>query len=145
MNINIKKLTPSATIPTKTHLVDAGYDLYADNAEPIMIPAHTTVKIPTNIAMEIPVGYWGGVYARSGTATKRGLAPANKVGVIDASYRGNVIVALHNHLDEPQIVECNERIAQLVIIPCLYYDFNEVDTLDNTERGEGGFGSTGVN
>ena len=143
MKINIKKLTTTATIPTKTHLVDAGYDLYADNVEPIIIPAHTTVKVQTNIAIEVPVGYFGGIFARSGTATKRGLAPANKVGVIDASYRGNIIVALHNHSDEPQIIECNERIAQLVIIPCLYYDFHEVDDLSDTERGENGFGSTG--
>lgn len=143
MQIKIVKLTNTAKVPTKTHRYDAGYDLYADLSKPIMIPPNTTVKIPTNIAIEIPEGYWGGIFARSGNATKRGLAPANKVGVIDCNYRGNIIVALHNHSGLTQVVEPDERIAQLVIMPCLYYDFKEVRNLSNTDRDDGGFGSTG--
>ena len=107
------------------------------------IPPHKTVLIHTGIAMEIPEGYAGLIYARSGIASKRGLAPANKVGVVDADYRGEVMVALHNHSDVEAEVADGERIAQLVIAPFLKADFCECDTLCETERGEGGFGSTG--
>ena len=109
----------------------------------MVILPHTTLKINTNIAVEIPDGYFGGIYARSGIATKRGLRPANCVGVIDSDYRGNIVVALHNDSDESQIVEPDERIAQLIVQPYLNVELKEVDSLSNTERGHGGFGSTG--
>ena len=142
--INIKKLTETAIIPTYGTEFSAGADLYADSNEEITIKAHETVLIKTGIALEIPVGYAGLIYARSGLASKKGLAPANKVGVVDADYRGEVMVALHNHTNEDKKVDSHERIAQLVIAPFLQADFVEVDTLNNnTVRGTGGFGSTG--
>lgn len=143
MQINIKKLKENAVIPTSGSKYAAGYDLYACIDEPITIEPHTTVKVGTGLAMEIPEGYFGAVYARSGLATKQGLRPANAVGVCDADYRGEYIVALHNDSTEARIIEPNERIAQLVVIPFLPLDFNEVDELSDTARGEGGFGSTG--
>ena len=121
----------------------AGADLYAAIDADICILPGETKLIPTGLAMEIPQGYGGFIYARSGLASKRGLAPANKVGVVDADYRGEVMVALHNHSAVEQRVAPGERIAQLVITPVLAPAFAEVDTLDETERGEGGFGSTG--
>lgn len=141
--LNIKKLNPSAIIPTYGTEYSAGADLYAciDNNEEIF-PGETKL-IKTGIALEIPIGYAGFIYARSGLASKKGLAPANKVGVIDADYRGEVMVALHNHSNEIRTIEPNERIAQLVIAPFLKVEFNEVEELANTKRGEGGFGSTG--
>jgi dUTP pyrophosphatase len=144
MNIRIKKLSDKATIPTRGSNQAAGYDLYAANTEMITIEPHKTVKVPTDLAIEIPEGYFGGIFARSGLATKSGLAPANKVGVVDSDYRGNVIVALHNDTDMPRVVDIKERIAQLVILPYLSVEFSEVDELDDTERGAGGFGSTGT-
>ena len=143
MQINIKKLKENATIPTSGSKYAAGYDLYACIDEPITIRPHETAKIGTGLAMEIPEGYFGGILARSGLATKRGLPPANKLGCIDTDYRGEFIVALHNHSNIEQVVEPNERIAQLVVIPFLPLDFNEVEELTDTDRGEGGFGSTG--
>ena len=104
----------------------------------------TTEFIKTGIAMEIPAGLVGLIYARSGMACKKGLAPANKVGVIDSDYRGEIIVALHNHSDKPVTIEPKDRIAQIVLAPYIAADFNEVEELDDTERGEGGFGSTGT-
>lgn len=145
MNINIKKLSNKATIPTRGSEQAAGYDLYAANSEMITIEPHKTVKVPTDLAVEIPDGYFGGIFARSGLATKQGLRPANCVGVVDSDYRGNVIVALHNDTDMPRVIDIKERIAQLVIIPYLNVSFNEVDELDETERGAKGFGSTGTN
>lgn len=145
MNINIKKLSDKATIPTRGSEQAAGYDLYAANLEIITIEPHKTVKVPTDLALEIPDGYFGGIFARSGLATKQGLRPANCVGVVDSDYRGNVIVALHNDTDMPRVIDIKERIAQLVILPYLNVSFNEVDELDETERGAKGFGSTGTN
>ena len=142
--IRFKKLSEHATMPTKAHREDAGYDLYACmNYDMVFIPPHNTLMIPTDIAVAIPEGYFGGIYARSGLATKKGLRPANATGIIDSLYRGNIIVALHNDSDIDQCVQNGERIAQLIVQPYLQFDFTEVDELDNTERGEGGFGSSG--
>ena len=142
-NVNIKKLNEKATIPTYGSPFAAGCDLYACLDEAVTILPHETVLIKTGIALEVPQGYAGLIYARSGLASKRNLAPANKVGVVDADYRGEVMVALHNHGTTPQTVEHGERIAQMVIAPFLTANFIEVDTLSETVRGEGGFGSTG--
>lgn len=141
--INIKKLTESAIIPTYGTEHAAGADLYADSNEEITIKAHETVFVKTGIAMEIPVGYAGLIYARSGLSCKKGLAPANKVGVIDADYRGEIMVALHNHTNEDKTIDAHERIAQIVITPYLKAEFNEVSELNDTIRGNKGFGSTG--
>ncbi len=142
-NINIKKLHSEATIPTYGSEYAAGADLYACVTDSITIEPGTTLLIPTGIALEIPLGYAGLIYARSGLASKKGLAPANKVGVIDADYRGEVMVALHNHSHLSATIDPNERIAQLVITPFLTGIFNQVDELNPTVRGDGGFGSTG--
>ncbi len=143
-NVKVKKLVESAIIPTYATEFSAGADLYACTQAPIIINPHQTVMVHTGIAMEIPVGYAGLVYARSGMATKRNLAPANKVGVIDSDYRGEIMVALHNHGEEAQTIENGERIAQLVIAPFVTADFILADELCETVRGEGGFGSTGI-
>ena len=142
-NINIKKLNPDATIPTYGSDFAAGADLYACLFAPITIEPGETFMVKTGISLEIPEGYAGLIYARSGLASKRGLAPANKVGVIDSDYRGEIIVALHNHSMNPQKIEPNERIAQLVITPYVQAVFNETAELSDTDRGAGGFGSTG--
>lgn len=142
-NVNIKKLNPNATIPTYGSKYAAGADLYACIEEAITIAPGETVLVKTGLAMELPIGYAGLIYARSGLASKRGLAPANKVGVIDSDYRGEVMVALHNHSNIAQSIEPNERIAQLVITPYIKGIFSEADDLSDTVRGEGGFGSTG--
>lgn len=143
MEIKIKKLTNTATIPTSGTKYAAGYDLYADITRGSeTIPAHKTQKIGTGVAMEIPEGYVGLIFARSGLSTKRGLRPANCVGVIDSDYRGEIIVALHNESEIAQTIHDKDRIAQIVIIPYLSVEFMEVDSLAETERGEGGFGST---
>lgn len=144
MKIDIKKLNDNAIVPTKGHAGDAGFDLYACLDEPVTIKAGETVKIPTGLAIAIPDGYFGGVFARSGLATKQGLRPANCVGVCDAPYRGEYIVALHNDSDEDRVVKHEDRIAQLIILPFLMSaDLSVVDNLSETERGAGGFGSTG--
>ena len=145
VKVNIKKLNENAVIPTYGSQFSAGADLYACNDEPIVIKPHQTVLVKTGIALEIPEGYAGLIYARSGIASKRGLAPANKVGVVDSDYRGEVMVALHNHSSIAQEIEPNERIAQLVVTPFLKVDFCETDELSDTVRGAGGFGSTGKN
>lgn len=144
MEINIKKLTDTATLPSRGSEYAAGYDLYADVQEALVINPHATVKVGTGLAMEIPAGYFGGIFARSGLATKEGLRPANCVGVVDADYRGEIIVALHNDSDEVRTIVPQERIAQIVILPFLGVTFNEVSELSETVRGAGGFGSTGV-
>ena len=144
IRLNFKKLNDLAKMPTQGSTYAAGYDLYAATDKDIIVPPHKTVKIGTGIAMSIPENCFGGIFARSGLATKRDLAPANKVGVIDSDYRGEVIVALHNHGNETQTIEPGERIAQLIILPFIAVEFQEVAELDGTERGEGGFGSTGV-
>ena len=141
--VRIKKLDENATIPTYGSEFAAGADLYACMGDSVTINPHETVLIHTGIAMEIPTGYAGLVYARSGIASKRGLAPANKVGVIDSDYRGEIMVALHNHSAQPQTIDNGERIAQLVIAPYITADFILSDELDDTDRGAGGFGSTG--
>ena len=142
--IRFQKTDPQAHIPTYGSASAAGADLYALTEKEIEISAHETILIHTGIIVEIPDGYVGLVCARSGLATKRGLAPANKVGVIDSDYRGEIMVALHNHTDTPQTIRNGERVAQLVIIPYLTAKFTETDTLSVTERGTGGFGSTGT-
>lgn len=142
--VKIHLLNSKAKIPTCGSTQSAGYDLYSICDEMIAIGPHETIKMKTGIALEIPEGYAGFLYARSGVATKRGLAPANKVGVIDSDYRGEIIVALHNDTDMLQFVEPGERIAQLVIAPYLRVEFVECDILNETERGSGGFGSTGT-
>ena len=143
MNIKIKKLNKNAIIPTRGSEHSAGVDLYACIDKPIEIQPHETVKIGTGLAMELPTGYFGAIFARSGLATKQGLRPANCVGCCDSDYRGDYIVPLHNDTDITQTVIPNERIAQLVIMPYLPVDFTEVDELTETERGDGGFGHTG--
>lgn len=145
MNVKIKKLDDRAVIPTYGTAFSAGADLYAVADAPITVAPHTTVLVCTGLAVEIPDGYCGLIFARSGLATKRGLAPANKVGVIDADYRGEVKVALHNHSDSPETVDCGERVAQLAIVPFLKADFVLSEELSDTARGAGGFGSTGKN
>ncbi len=143
MKVNVKKLDPNAIIPTYGTEFAAGADLYALTEGTVELAPNETKLIKTGIAMEIPKGYVGLVYARSGLACKRGLAPANKVGVIDADYRGEIMVALHNHSDRIASIENGERIAQMVIAPFITADYNEVEELSDTDRGSGGFGSTG--
>ncbi|MBO5136859.1 MAG: dUTP diphosphatase [Clostridia bacterium] len=144
MNIKIKKLKENAVIPTRGSEKAAGYDLYACfEGESLTIPAHSTVKVGTGLAIAVPDGYFGAIFARSGLATKQGLRPANCVGVADSDYRGEYIVALHNDTDEEKVIAKAERIAQLVVMPFLSVEFDEVEELDETERGAGGFGSTG--
>ena len=142
-DVRIKKLRENAIVPTYGTEFAAGADLYAALDEAVIIEPGETKFIPTGLAFEIPDGYAGFVHARSGLASKRGLAPANKVGVIDSDYRGEVMVALHNHSDSVQKVGAGERIAQLVVTPFLKAEFFEEETLSDTVRGEGGFGSTG--
>lgn len=141
--VRVKLLREGAQLPTYGSAEAAGADLYACLPEPVTVHPGETVFVPTGFAMEVPKGCAGLIYARSGLACKRGLAPANKVGVIDSDYRGEVIVALHNHSANPQTVAQGERIAQLVITPVFTPGFRQVETLDDTLRGEGGFGSTG--
>lgn len=142
--MNIKKLKPNATIPTYGSANAAGADLYACIDAALTINPGETSLVPTGLAMALPEGYAGLIYARSGLASKKGLAPANKVGVIDSDYRGEVMVALHNHSNVPATIDPQERIAQLVITPYITAAFDVVDELDDTARGEGGFGSTGT-
>ena len=141
--VRIKKLHPDAVIPTYGTPFAAGADLYACMDSSVTIEPGQTQFIHTGLSVEIPVGFAGLVYARSGLACKKGIAPANKVGVIDADYRGEIMVALHNHSSEAVTIESCERIAQLVITPFLTAQFEETDELGDTERGEGGFGSAG--
>lgn len=144
MNVKIKKLNENAKIPTYGSPYSAGADLYACIDNDIAVEPNKTVFIKTGVAIELPIGYVALVYARSGLASKRGLAPANKVGVIDCDYRGEIMVALHNHSTDTQVITKGERIAQMVIAPYITADFEETDTLSATARGEGGFGSTGT-
>ena len=142
MKVLFKKLNDNAKMPTYGSPYSAGADLYSCEGEVTLRPGAGHL-FHTGIAMEIPAGYVGLVYARSGLACKKGLAPANKVGVIDADYRGEIMVCLHNHSDKEQTVEAGERIAQMVIAPFLTVEYEETDELSETVRGEGGFGSTG--
>ncbi|MDY3761169.1 MAG: dUTP diphosphatase [Eubacteriales bacterium] len=141
--VKIKKLNARATVPTYGSSSAAGADLYACLGSSVLIKPSETAMIPTGLALEIPDGYVGLIYARSGLACREGLAPANKVGVIDSDYRGEIVVALFNHSSEERTVEDGQRVAQLVITPYVTADFILSDKLGNTERGSGGFGSTG--
>ena len=145
MEINIKKLYEDTIIPTRGSLEAAGYDLYAhiDEDKHELKPGETFM-IGTGIAIEIPSGYFAAIYARSGIASKRNLRPANCVGVIDSDYRGEIKVPLFNDSNENQIIENKERVAQIVIMPYLNVTFNEVEKLSESNRDEGGFGSTGT-
>ena len=144
MSVKSKKLYDNAVIPTGGSEKAAGHDLYAclDSDEVVIYP-HTTLLVKTGIAMEIPDGYYGGVYARSGLSSKKGLRPGNCVGVIDSDYRGEIKVPLHNDSDIVQSIKTGDRIAQLIIQPYLNVEFEEADELSNTERGSGGFGHSG--
>ncbi len=144
MEVSVKKLASEAVLPTYGSAYSAGADLYALSSEELVFQPGETKLVKTGLALEIPEGYVGLIYARSGLATKRGLAPANKVGVIDSDYRGEVMVALHNHSSQEQRVAPRERIAQLVIAPFLKAEFTECEELSETVRGAGGFGSTGT-
>ena len=141
--VEIKKLDPRAIIPTYGTEFSAGADIYALLDEPLTINPGETKLIHTGLAMAIPEGLVGLNFARSGMATKKGLAPANKVGVIDSDYRGEVMVALHNHGDVPQTIEHGERVAQMVFVPYYAAEFELKEELSETLRGAGGFGSTG--
>lgn len=143
MKIKIKKINDTAITPTRGSEYAAGYDLYANfNEDLCLIYPHEVLKVPTGVAMAIPDGNFGAVFARSGAATRQGLRPANCVGVIDSDYRGEIIVALRNDTDTIQEVRRGERIAQIVIMPYSSVEFEEADELDSTARGSGGFGST---
>lgn len=142
--VNIKVLNEKAIVPTYGSTYSAGADLYACLDGAVTIEPGEAALIHTGLAMEIPVGYAGLIYARSGLATQKGLAPSNKVGVIDADYRGEIMVSLFNHSKEKRTVEPGERIAQLVITPFITADWNMVSELEETDRGAGGFGSTGA-
>lgn len=144
MEIKYKKLDSNAKKPTQGSPYAAGYDLYATTDKAIGIRPHTTVKIGTGIAIELPENTFGAIFARSGLATKQGLRPANCVGVVDSDYRGEVIVALHNDTDNIQVISSGDRIAQLVVMPYIPVRFIETEELTDTVRGDGGFGSTGV-
>lgn len=143
MEVRFKKLNDLAKIPTRGSKFSAGYDLYAATNKDIQIPPHSTVKIGTGLAMDLPNGYFGAIVARSGIATKRGLRPINCLGVCDFDYKGEYIVALHNDTTETKTVQAGERIAQLILLPYQDIDFKEVDELSDTDRGSGGFGSSG--
>ncbi len=144
MKVNFIKLNENAIVPTYATPQSAGADLYNLPGADTVIPPHTTVMLHTGLAIELPEGYCGLIFARSGLASKRGLAPANKVGVVDSDYRGEWMIALHNHSDLPASVAGGERIAQMVITPCIQAEFSLVDSLSESERGSGGFGSTGT-
>ena len=143
VNVRFRRVSPLAHVPTRGSEKAAGYDLYAALGEPVTIAPHETVKIDTGLQFEIPDGYFAAIYARSGIASKEGLRPANCTGVCDSDYRGNYIVALHNDSETTRTVEPGERIAQMIVIPYLSVRFEEAGSLTDTERGDGGFGSTG--
>lgn len=143
IDLKIKKLSDKAVLPSYGSEFAAGADLYSAEDE-IIIKSGETRLVHTGLAMQIPEGYVGLIYARSGIATKRGLAPANKVGVIDSDYRGEIMVSIFNHSAETQTIAAGERVAQIVITPYLTVNYIEADELDDTLRGEGGFGSTGT-
>ena len=143
MNIPVKILNNLAKLPTRGSDAAAGYDLYAATEYDIEIRPHSTQKVETGLSLELPENTFAAIFARSGIATKRGLRPANCVGVIDSDYRGEIIVALHNDTDEIQIIDAHERIAQIILLPYIPMEFTQVDELSNTERGDGGFGSSG--
>lgn len=143
MEIKIRRLTKTAKIPTRGSAFAAGYDIYADISQPLHVQPGQIVKIPTGIMMEIPHGYFGAVYARSGLAVREGLRPANCTGIIDEDYRGEWMIILRNDSNEQRTIEPGERVAQLIIQKYYPVEFAETDALSETERGAGGFGSTG--
>ena len=144
MKVRFKKILPGAKVPVYSSEFAAGADLCACVEESVTVKSGESVMLPTGIAVELPAGTVGLVFARSGLASKRSLAPANKVGVIDSDYRGEFFVPLHNQSDEPQTLEHGERIAQMILMPYLAAEFLETETLSDTARGTGGFGSTGT-
>ena len=144
MSVKIVKLRENAIVPTRGSEYAAGYDLSAAIDKDIEIKPGTCSKVGTGLAITPPEGYFGAIYARSGMATKRGLRPANCTGVCDEDYTGEYIVALYNDSDEIQVIHPGDRIAQLVFLPYISVDFEEVSNLDETERGDGGFGHTGI-
>lgn len=143
LNISVKKLKNNAHLPTRGSEYAAGYDLYAAIDGPIDIQPHATVKIGTGLSFELPQGTFAAIFARSGIATKQGLRPANCTGICDSDYRGEYIVAIHNDSDSNQIIYPEERIAQVILLPFIEMEFNEVNDLSDTQRGAGGFGSSG--
>ena len=143
MTVLFQKLDPSAQLPRRATASSAGYDLCACVRQPVTVEPGQTVSIPTGLAMALPQGYGGFIFARSGLGIRHGIVPGNCVGVIDADYRGEIKVALHNHSDAPVTVQPGDRIAQLVIMPVMMAEYVEADELCDTDRGAGGFGSTG--
>lgn len=143
--VNVKKMRDDAIIPTQGSKYAAGYDLYAAIDAPITIKSEETVKIGTGLAFELPEGFFAGIFARSGLATKQGLRPANCVGVVDCDYRGEVIVAIHNDSNRNTVIAPGDRIAQMVLLPYQSMEFTEVNDLNETDRGDGSFGSSGNN
>lgn len=141
--INIKLLSENAKMPTRGSADAAGYDLYGANTTEIVVPPQSSIMIPTDIACEFPIGTFGAIFPRSGIATKRGLRLSNLTGIIDADYRGNIKLSIYNDTTTAQTIAPHERIAQLIVIPFYPFEFNEVSELNETERGAGGFGSTG--
>ncbi len=144
ITLRFKKLRPGAVIPTRGSALSAGYDLYACLEESVTIAPGETKGIGTGLSMALPEGWFAGIFARSGLAVKQGLRPANCVGVCDADYRGEYVVALHNDSGEARTIEDGERIAQMILLPCRTLAFEETDELPETQRGAGGFGSTGT-
>lgn len=144
MEIRVKKLTETAKLPVRGSADAAGFDLYADLQRPLYLHPGEVLSIGTGLSMEIPKGYFGAIYARSGLAFKKGLRPPNCVGVIDSDYRGEISVGLYNDSPIPQLVSPGERVAQIIIQPHMTVEFTETDDLSETVRGGGGFGSTGV-
>lgn len=143
ISVRVKKLKENAVLPVRGSEYAAGYDLCACLEENVILPPHSTLKVGTGLAFELPEGCFGAVFARSGMAAKQGLRPANCVGVCDSDYRGEYIVAMHNDSDTAQEIKNGERIAQLVILPFIPASFIPSEELSQTQRGEGGFGSTG--
>ena len=143
MKIAVQRLRGGAALPTRGSACAAGYDLRACIEESVVIAPGATAMVGTGLSIAVPEGYFGAVFARSGLAAKQGVRPANCVGVCDSDYRGEYTVALHNDSAEPRTINHGDRIAQLVVVPCLSLEFDEVEELDATERGAGGFGSTG--
>ena len=146
IKVKFVKVREGAKVPERGSKFAAGYDLSAciPDMERVIIHPGETVKIPSGLAVKIPDGYFGGVFARSGLSTKQGLRPATAVSVIDSDYIGEIFIPIHNDSNEIRVIEHGQRICQLVILPYLNADFEEVDKLEDTERGEGGFGSSGV-
>lgn len=143
MIIKMKRVNDLAVAPVRGSSHAAGYDLFAAIPERLVVEPHTTVKVDTGLQFELPEGYFAGIFARSGIATREGLRPANCVGVCDSDYRGNYIVSIHNDSDTARVIMPGEKIAQMIVMPYLSLEFEEADILSGTERGSGGFGSTG--